>query len=124
MERVLFVRFNAGMSPIVLIVALVFGLVAAAYYARALQQIQPRLVSPLRDEVAARHALDVIARWKLIPAQARRDYVLSLAYSCVFIVCVGILAYREGSRVVAVIFAGIALLGAATTFARWLRTHR
>lgn len=105
------------MSPVVLIVALVFGLVAAAYYVRALQQAQPRLAPQLR----AGPALGVMAWAKSIPEKARRDYVLSLAYSSVFIVCIGILAYREGSRVVAVIFVGIALLGVAMTFARWLR---
>jgi hypothetical protein len=97
-----------GMSPVVLIVALVFGLVAMAHYVRALQRAEPRLVSYRRDD---------------IPAQARRDYVLSLVYSCVFIIGIAILAYREGSRVVAVIFAGIALIGAAMTFARWLRAR-
>lgn len=111
------------MSPIVLIVALLFGLVAAAYYVRALQQIQP-LATHSRMPAAQRRTLDIPGWLKSVPPRARRDYVRSLGYSCVFIICIGILAYREGVRVIAVIFAGIALLGAALTLAHRLRARR
>ncbi len=111
------------MSPIVLIVALVFGLVAAAYYARALQQ-QPSFAPLYRDGTNARHSFDALARLKSMTHEARRDYVLSLAYSIVFIACIGVLAYREGSRVVFVIIAGIVALGFALMVIRWMRLRK
>lgn len=109
------------MSPIVLIVALVFGLVAAAHYARAMYRVQPYLAASSRNPMATRHALDALVWLRSMPVQARRDYVLSLAYSGIFIACIGVLAYREGARVVAVIVAGIVCLAIAMTALRWMR---
>ncbi len=107
------------MSPVVLIVALVFGLVAAAYYARALQQTGPG--PQWKAPMTLRHPRDLAVWFKSLSAQARRDYLLSLAYSCLFAGCIAILAYREGSRVVTVILAGMLLLGTAMKFARRVR---
>jgi hypothetical protein len=108
------------MSPIVLIVALVFGLVAAAHYVRAMYRVQPYLAPSSHNPMATRRALDALVWLRSMPVQARRDYILSLAYSGIFIACIGILAYREGSRVVAVIFAGIVCLAIAMTVLRWV----
>lgn len=111
------------MSPIVLIFALVFGLVAAAHYVRAMYRVQPYLAPSFRNPMTTWRALDALVWLRSMPVQARRDYILSLVYSCIFVACIGILAYREGSRVVAVIFAGILALGTAMTVLRWMRTR-
>jgi hypothetical protein len=108
------------MSPLLLIVALVFGMVAAAHYYRALEQV--RHVAPqMRDGITLRRGLDFFVWATNMPQAARRSYVLSLACSCVFLASIGFLVYREGARVVAVIFAGIVLVGAALTLARAMR---
>jgi hypothetical protein len=111
------------MSPIVLIVALVFGLVAAAHYVRAIHRVQPYLTPSFRNPMTTWHALDALVWLRSMPVQARRDYILSLVYSGIFVACIGVLAYREGSRVVAVIFAGILVIGMAMTALRRVRTR-
>jgi hypothetical protein len=109
------------MSPLLLIVALVFGLVAAAHYSRALDLARPHAAGPIRDKVTLRHGLDYFAWARNMLPEARRQYVLSFAYSLVFIACVGMVAYREGTRVVAVILAGMVIVGAALTLSRAMR---
>ncbi len=110
----------SGMSPVVLIVALAFGLVATAHYARALQQAAPYRLSQT-GHANRLGALNIVAWVKSLPAPARRDYALSTAYSAVFIACIAVLAYREGSRVVMVVFAGLAALALAMTALRRMR---
>jgi hypothetical protein len=78
------------MSSFILVVALAFGLVAAAQYAIALQRT---------------HA-------------PRRHYMMALTCGAVFVGCIGVLASREGPRVVAVIFLGLLLIGATLTHVR------
>ncbi len=111
------------MSPIVLIVALVFGLVAVAHYVRAMYRVQPYLAASSRNPMGTRHVLDALIWLRSMPVQVRRDYVLSLAYACIFIACISVLAYREGPRVVAVIFAGLLVIGFGMTALRWARTR-
>lgn len=106
---------------VVLVVALAFGLVAAAQYGMALEQVRARLASPLRDEMTARHALDSAIWQRFMPHSARRHYLMALICGIVFIACIGILIWREGSGVVAVIFLGILLIAAVQTALRWMR---
>lgn len=109
------------MSPLLLVVALVFGMVAAAHYYRALDLVQPRVAPQARGGITLRHGLDYFVWARNMPQEARRQYVLSLTCSLVFLACIGIVTWREGTRVVAVVFAGIVIVGAALTVARAMR---
>lgn len=109
------------MSPLILVVALVFGMVAAAHYYRALDLVRPHVAIQMQDKITLRHGLDYFVWARSIPREARRQYVLSLACSLVFLAYIGIVTWREGARVVAVVFAGIVLVGAALTLARTMR---
>jgi hypothetical protein len=109
------------MSPLLLIIALVFGMVAAAHYYRALDLVRPRIALQMRDQITLQHGLDYFVSARNMPQEARRQYVLSLAYSCIFLACIGAVVYREGTRVVAVVFAGIVVVGMALTIVRAMR---
>jgi hypothetical protein len=98
-------------------------MVAAAHYYRALDLARPRIALQMRDEITLRPGLDYFAWVRNMPQEARRQYVLSLACSLVFLGCIGAVTYREGTRVVAVVFAGIVLVAAALTLVRALRTR-
>ncbi len=75
----------------------------------------------MREEITLRHGLNFFEWARTMPQAARRSYVLSLACACAFFTCTSFLVYRESARVVAVIFFGIGIIGAALILTRAMR---
>src|SRR5437773_733449 len=73
----------SGSSAILLLAAFLLLAAAAHQFMSALAEVRPYLPPLLREEVAARFALDKYIWDKAVPSRARRRYMRSLVYGSI-----------------------------------------
>jgi hypothetical protein len=105
------------------VVAVSLGL-SGYYFQRAVEQARPILPAPLREEFAARFALDRFLGSGKAAAPARRSYLRSHVFGCIAFFGMTLLVANGDSAPVAVwLFAGVTVFALAVTLHVWRRYH-
>jgi hypothetical protein len=110
---------TGGMSGLLILVAFPLFGAAAYFYCAALDQARPWLPIQFRDNLSERFVVDRLIWERSFPAEARRNYLLSMVFGAAFLLCLGIFAYLQGIVVFAVYAAGLFLCSVAQALMRW-----
>lgn len=103
------------MNAMLLLLALTFLVVAG----NALQQIRPDLPPPFQDEDSARSALDTYIWERRFPAESRRKYLLSVAFSAMAFICIAIGAYNADHHLFASVSGLLVIVAVGYGLLRW-----
>ena len=108
-----------GMGGLLILVALLLFGGAAYFYFAALDQARPWLPIQFRDNQSERFALDRLIWERSFPAEARRNYLLSMGFAAALFLCMAMFAYLVGILVFAVYASCLFLYGAGYALVRW-----
>src|SRR5690242_12525638 len=87
--------------------AIVFLVVAGAFYVEVLTQVRPSLPPQFRDAHRERYALDTFVWRPRVPAAMRQKYLMSAIYAALAFACVSAALFVHGQITGAAIFAGL-----------------
>ena len=112
-----------GYAGFLLLVSTIAATGAAGYhFTAALDEARPRF-TPALEEAArvARVAIDVLIWDRSLPTSTRRKFFLSMVFGSLAAGCAALLMWRQGPPLGALLVGVVFILGAGTTFARWLK---
>jgi hypothetical protein len=111
----------SSMSGLLILLALVLGGAAACFYHAAFDQVRPWFPPQFRDGYRANFALDGLIWERSFPAEARRNYLLSMGFTAAFCLCLAMAAYLAGVLVFAVYAVCLGFYTAGYVLVRWVK---
>jgi hypothetical protein len=110
-----------SMSGLLILLAFAFGGAAACFYHAALDQVRPWFPPQFRNSYRANFALDGLIWERSFPAEARRNYLLSMEFTAAFCLCLAMVAYLERVFIFAIYALGLSLYTAGYVIVRWVK---